>query len=269
MTMSTPSLRSSYPEPLRVRSAPVVPVDASELSEVAAMQRQLLPAAMPALPGFEFAVAYRPCVAAGGDYYDFQQFADGRVGIVVADVSGHGAGAAVMMAVMRGAFAAFRVFGRLRDTAAQDVNAIVNDVSVPGVFVTAFLVSLDPETGRIYCGNCGHPSPMIRRSDASVAELSGPGDLPFGISEQINPPMLEDQLGPGDALVLYTDGVTESRDTRAEFFGETRLREVISAASGTDAASLVAAVIAAVDEHQGAATQSDDQCVLVCRRKLS
>lgn len=267
--MSRLPTNTPAPQPRIVRPAPAESADAGPLSEVAAMQRHLLPAALPSLQGYEFAVAYRPCDAAGGDYYDFQQFDDGRLGIVIADVSGHGAGAAVMMAVMRGAFAAFRVFGRLRDTAAQDVNAIINEVSVPGVFVTAFLLSLDPASGQIYCGNCGHPSPMIRRANKHVAELKGPGDLPFGISESIAPPMLQDQLSPGDALVLYTDGITESRGPAGEFFGESLLARAIGESPAPDAESIVATVMSAVITHQGAAAQADDQCVLVCRRRAT
>ncbi len=239
----------------------------SDAAQIAAIQKHLLPASLPAIPGYTFAAMYRPCLAAGGDYYGFQQFADGRLGFLIADVAGHGAGAAVMMAVLRSALAAFRVFGRLRETAAQDCNAIVNDIAVPGVFVTAFLVSLEPTSGEIFCGNCGHPAPLVRRHHGAVEQIEGGGSLPLGIAEEIDPPMIRESLNPGDALVLYTDGLTEARSPAGAFFGEQRVRAVIaSAALDSDAPSLLARLVHALALHQADAHQSDDQCIVVCVR---
>lgn len=233
---------------------------------VAEIQRHLLPASLPEVAGYRFAVHYRPCEAAGGDFYGFQPFADGRLGFVVADVAGHGAGAAVMMAALRSALAAFRVFGRLRESAAQDVNAIINDIAVPGMFITAFFVSLDLPSGNLYCGNCGHPPALVRRSDGRIEVMSGLGDIPLGIMPEVDPPMLVQRLGVGDSVVLYTDGVTDARNGAGEAFGDARFTHAIASARGSDPGMLLEGITGALAGHTGSEPPLDDQCVLICTR---
>lgn len=233
---------------------------------VADLQRQMLPEALPRLAGYEFAVEYRPCAAAGGDFYGFQPFDDGRLGFVVADVAGHGNVAAVMMAALRGAFAAFRVFGRARESAPQDVNAVVYEIGVPGMFITAFFVSLDPSTGMLYCGNCGHPRPLVLRAGGGIERLASIGDLPLGIVPSIDPKTVAVGLRSGDALIIYTDGVTEARDAAGREFGDERLHQALAAAADQPADRIRHSIARAVREHQGTTAALDDQCVLVCRR---
>jgi sigma-B regulation protein RsbU (phosphoserine phosphatase) len=234
-------------------------------ADVAAIQRHLLPATLPRTPGYSFAAHYQPCEAAGGDFYGFQSFDDGRLGFAIADVSGHGAAAAVMMAVLRAALSAFRVFGRMRESAPQDVNAVVRDVNVPGIFVTAFFVSLDPPTGNLFCGNCGHPPGLLRRADGSVGATCGESSLPIGIVDEVDPPTFLENLGPGDSLVLYTDGVTESRSVAGVFFGEARLRACIARADGT-ADGILAEILGELTRHEVGVPRADDRCVVVCTR---
>lgn len=241
--------------------------DSQEFDDIAALQRHLLPSSIPTIPGYDFAVLYRPSHAAGGDYYDFQRFPDGRLGFMIADVAGHGAAAAVMMAVLRGACAAFRAFERIRENAAQDLNSIINEVAVPGVFVTAFLVSLDPPTGRVFCGNCGHPSALIRRSAGSIETLDTARDLPLGIIEAIDPPMISATLEPGDSLILYTDGITEARNHSREFYSEARLRAAILGSGCTTSEALLTSISTSVAEHEQGVRQGDDQCLLICTRR--
>lgn len=233
---------------------------------VALLQRQLLPALAPELSGYEFAVLYRPCEAAGGDFYGFQKFADGGLGVLVADVSGHGLRAAVMMAALRSAMSAFRVFDRLRESAPQDVNAVINDLAIPGIFITAFFVSLEPRSGRIFCGNCGHPPPLIVRADGRVQHLEGGGSPPMGIVERIEPPTIIGDLGYGDSLVLFTDGVTDARSPAGEAFENSRLKEAASRPA-ENADGIVRAIREAIDAHVAGAPGIDDQCVVVMRRR--
>lgn len=211
---------------------------------------------------------YKPCHAAGGDYFGFQHFSDDRLGFAVADVSGHGVAAAVMMAVLRTALAAFRVFGRDRENAPQDINLIVNDCQVPGVFVTAVFASLDIRSGNIYLGNCGHPSPRFLRAGGLVESLRGESSVPIGIIDHIAPPMLVAHLHPGDSIILYTDGITEARNDDNELFGEARLDDAIrSAGPGSGGGQvLIDSILKAVDQFQSGLPQSDDRCILVCTR---
>lgn len=230
------------------------------------LQKHLLPEQLPEIHGYEFAVYYRPCEVAGGDFYGFQPFSDGRMGFVVADVAGHGAIAAVMMAALRSALAAFRVFGRLRESAPQDVNSVIHELAVPGMFITAFFVSLDPPTGTIYCGNCGHPPAFIYRNDGTLETNHGAGDLPLGIVPQIAPPTLVLRLHLGDSLILYTDGITEARSEDGEQFGDYKLAQAITRASTLSAQGLCDAIVHQLQVHENASVPADDQCVLVCRR---
>lgn len=244
-------------------ASPRCPVAEPAITE---LQRHLLPAELPDIPGYEFSVLYRPCEEAGGDFYGFQAFADGRLGIVVADIAGHGATAAVMMAALRGALAAFRVYGRPRESAPQDLNAIVNEIGVPGMFITAFFVSLDPSSGMLYCGNCGHPPAIIVRADKSSELINAASDLPLGILPCIDPPMMPVPLQPGDTLVMFTDGVTESRDSSGREFGLPRLIDAIASPTSTSAERVRDNVIQALTDFQVDSHPLDDRCVLVCRR---
>lgn len=241
---------------------------ARSLEDVAALQRHLLPAMPPAVRGYRFAVYYRPCEAAGGDYYGFQPFADGRCGFVIADVAGHGAGAAVMMAVLRTALASFRVFGRLRESAAQDVNLVLREISVPGVFVTAFFGSLDPADGALYSGNCGHPLPLVRRRDGVTTPLADMADVPLGVLDHIEPPMVTTRLAPGDAVVMYTDGVVEHPSEAGGFFGVERLTTAVAEAPQADADGILASILTHLARHAGQCAAGDDQCIVVCSRDV-
>ncbi len=106
------------------------------------------------------------------------------------------------------------------------------EIAVPGMFITAFFVSLDPRTGTLYCGNCGHPPANIVRSDGQREIVNVAGDLSPGIVEHVDPPMMAVALGAGDTFVLYTDGVTEARDHAGTEFGVSRLVDAIATAAG-------------------------------------
>lgn len=233
---------------------------------IAELQRHLLPANLPELAGYEFGVAYRPCEDAGGDFYGFQQFADGRLGMVIADIAGHGAPAAVMMAALRGALAAFRVFGRPRETAAQDLNAMVCEINVPGMFITAFFIALDPASGTLYCGNCGHPPAIIGRADGRWERVNAASDLPLGIVPTVDPPMMTVNLGVGDFCMLYTDGVTDARTCDGQEFGEGLLVEALRAAPAESAQQTCDRIMSAIRRHEGGSSPLDDQCVVVFKR---
>lgn len=260
--MSTPPPQIPSPQTSR-EAGPTLEAGAEAMAQ---LQRYLLPASVPTVPGYEFAVYYRPCEAAGGDFYGFQPFADGRMGFVVADVAGHGAVAAVMMAALRSALAAFRVFGRLRESAPQDFNAIVNEIAVPGMFITAFFVSLDPAAQVFYCGNCGHPPAIIRRAGGAIEMVNGEGSVPLGILPEIAPPTIASVFHAGDALVLYTDGITEARSQGGTEFGLRGLIDALGPANDATAQGVCDAIVRALRQHEHGAAPQDDQCILVCKQ---
>ncbi|MEO0512197.1 MAG: PP2C family protein-serine/threonine phosphatase [Planctomycetota bacterium] len=236
----------------------------SDLRAIGKLQRSLLPQRLPTPAGFEMAVRYAPCELAGGDYYDFRVFGERHLGIALADVSGHGAKAAVVMAMLRTAMGAYEKLNRPAASIVEDVNAVMFDVLSDGMFVTAAFLSLNHATGSVDMLNCGHCPPLIRRSNGTVEELTG-GGPPLGVLDDLGVPSVGDRLDPGDALVLYTDGITEAFNPADKLFGVDRLRATVAAAGG-NADELLSAVLEAVDRHADGRERDDDQCVLVVRR---
>ncbi|CAA9430861.1 MAG: Serine phosphatase RsbU, regulator of sigma subunit, partial [uncultured Phycisphaerae bacterium] len=192
---------------------------AARNGELAAIQRLLLPP-LPAIAGWDFRSHYRPCEEAGGDLYGSQPLPSGRTGFLVADVSGHGVRAAVVMAMLRAWLGSNKVLDRAgRGETPANINAMLLEVEGLGMFVTAVFVSLDPADGSFYYINCGHPSPRVRRADGRVVRLTDGRTIPLGVADDFG---LDgqgvDRLGPGDCLVLFTDGIPEARDAGGDFF---------------------------------------------------
>ena len=233
--------------------------------ELAAIQRLLLPP-LPAIAGWDFRSHYRPCEAAGGDLYGSQPLPDNRTGFVIADVSGHGVRAAVVMAMLRAWLGSNKVLDRAgRGETPANINAMLLEVEGLGMFVTAVFVSLDPADGSFYYINCGHPSPRVRRADGRVVTLTDGKTIPLGVADDfsLNGQGI-DRLGPGDCLVLFTDGIPEARSADGDFFDDDRLDAAIG--RGRCAGGIIDEVVAALEAFRGGVPQADDECVLVIHR---
>jgi sigma-B regulation protein RsbU (phosphoserine phosphatase) len=191
------------------------------------MQRLLLPAELPRIEGLELAASYVTSSRAGGDYYDVLPLPDGRWGLFVADVSGHGTPAAVAMAMLR---TLLHASPRPPD-APEAVLAYLNQhlqKGVPeGMFATAFYGVYDPAGRRLRYACAGHPPPRLRRGRYTVAEVPVASGLPLGIFPEGTWAERELTLRPGDALLLYTDGFIEGLNGRGEPFGWERLDEAL------------------------------------------
>jgi phosphoserine phosphatase RsbU/P len=230
----------------------------SELDVARALQIAILPATFPAKPGCDGAARMIPATTMGGDFYDFIELPDGRIGLVMADVSGKGVPAAFFMAVAR---------TNLRDLALRYVDpgaclAQANEVlctqNPMDLFVTVFYAVLDSTTGLINYANGGHNPPYVRRADGSVVVLGGAVGLVLGVMPGVVYPDHSIQLRTGDRLVLYTDGVTEAFNPADEAYGTERLiAEVLAHGDGT-AAALVERICSSVTSFAGTAPQSDD-----------
>lgn len=231
-----------------------------QLRELAAVQRSLLPRSVPSIPGWRVTTSYRTSLHAGGDYYDFTEFPDGHHGIVIADVSGHGAAAAALMAVMRTILHTLGETGVGSQEMIDLVNRVVLDSVGEGMFVSAYFLVLDPSSGTMICVNCGHPAPRILRAGARCAEpLDGDGLPPLGLVDYTNVPACTHTLEPGDTLVLYTDGITEAFDEQRIMFGTEGLDRAIEAGRGGD--GILHAIETHVERH--APNPADDQTVVV------
>ena len=230
----------------------------AELEVARSLQLSILPAAFPARPGCEGAARMIPATTMGGDFYDYIELPDGQIGLVIADVSGHGVPAAFFMAVARTNLRELAV----RHTDPGECLAQTNDALCAqnplDLFVTVFYCILDPKSGVLRYANAGHNPPYVRRVAGPVESLNATGGLVLGVMQGVKYPTHTVQLLRGDQLVLYTDGVTEAFNPAEELYGVQRLvDEVHVHGSGTPAA-LVERICQSVTNFAGTAAQSDD-----------
>jgi sigma-B regulation protein RsbU (phosphoserine phosphatase) len=239
-----------------------------ELQTVADMQRSLLPRELPKIAGLELAAHYQTSRRAGGDYYDFFELPDGQLGLLIADVSGHGTPAAVMMAVTHSI--AHNHDGpptppsKLLEFINRNLSARYTTDS--GTFVTAFYGIYDPRARVIRYSSAGHCPPRLKRfEDGCVVGLDGGLSLPLGIEPEEIYSDVTATLRVGDALVLHTDGITEARrPTSSELFGQQRLDDVLNSCT-CDAEYMIRKTLLAVEEFTDSAAPNDDMTLLVAK----
>jgi sigma-B regulation protein RsbU (phosphoserine phosphatase) len=241
-----------------------------ELRTIAEFQHGLLPDGPPQVPGLDVGVHYRTANRAGGDYYDFFQLEDGKLGVLVADVSGHGTPAAVLMAVTHsmthartdpphrpGEFLAF-----LNQQLARRYTVAT------GHFVTATYAVFDPKRGTITFASAGHAAPRGRVNGSERFEpLEQVRRLPLGVTHRAVGPYPEQTLRwkAGDAVALFTDGITDSVSPLGEPFGEERLDGVLSRPF-TCSACAVSAVVDELERFTGSTVPADDRTLVVVGR---
>jgi serine phosphatase RsbU (regulator of sigma subunit) len=233
-----------------------------------ALERTLLPPLLPVIDGMEVAARYRATGAGnlvGGDFYDVFP-SRGGWDVLLGDVSGFGAEAAALTGIAR--YTVRAVAEQLDRPAA--VLAALNDAMVGRVpddrFCTAVFLRMRPEADRavITVANGGHPPPLVLRDEGEVETFDAARGMLLGVTPSAQLTEAEVVLGPGDALVLYTDGVTEARDPKGEFFGIERLEDLLSTCAGRTADGVARRVELAVVDHQDGRT-NDDVAVLVIR----
>jgi predicted ester cyclase len=199
-----------------------------ELRVARRIQQALLPEAPPELEGWELTTYYEPAREVGGDFYDFFELEDGRLGLVVGDATGKGMPAALVMASARSMVRA--VAQALGSSSPGDVlgrvnNALAADIP-PNMFVTCFYAVLDPNIGHLVYANAGHDLPYLHRN-GDAEELRARG-MPLGLMSSSGYEEMELVLEGGDRVLLYSDGLVEAHDPKGEMFGFPRLRALIS-----------------------------------------
>ncbi len=233
-----------------------------QFEDVARVQRSLLPSQTPDIPGLDIATSYLTSEQAGGDYYDFFPFEDGTWGILIADVSGHGAAAATVMAMLHGILHAYNGPGRQPDAVMRWANTRLLEARIDGTFVTAFLGIYDPANGTIKYARSGHNPPLLKDgTSGKVRLLDGDGGLPLGVFDPYEIACECIQLRPGDTVVLYTDGITEAFNGSREMFGEHRLQDSLVECSGQPDC-VVDSVHGALFKHTGSMARKDDQTLV-------
>jgi len=236
-----------------------------EMRLAARIQADLLPAAPPAVPGYAVAGTSRPARAVGGDTYDFIPLEGGRWAFCLADASGKGLPASLMMASVQ---ATVRAITRTAASPAACINR-VNDLLCSSTgdekFITMFYCTLDPALHRLAYTNAGHEHPFLLHRDGGVRRLSDGGTV-LGFIEGFPYTEGEHPLAPGDLMVVFSDGITEAMNGRSEQFGEERVGEVLRRNAGRPPAEVVAALLDAATAHAGGTPQSDDMTVIAVRR---
>ena len=243
----------------------------TDLSVAREIQQAILPRTFDLkIPGAEQVDIYASMLAAkdvGGDFYDFFPIDEHRIGFTIADVSGKGVPAAIFMAVSRTLIKATGLQEPRTDECMRTANDILCGESVGSMFVTVFYGIYDLETGLVTFTNAGHNPPYILRADGTVEVLKSTINLVLGVMEGMPFSSETLQLNPGDALVMYTDGVTEAENPQHDQFGESRLEAALAELKGATSKQIVSTVNSKVKEFTDGAAQSDDITQLVIRRK--
>jgi sigma-B regulation protein RsbU (phosphoserine phosphatase) len=238
-----------------------------ELKIVADIQRSLLPARLPRIPTLDLAAHYQPAQRAGGDYYDFFPLPDGRWGIFIGDVSGHGTPAAVLMAVTH-AIAHTRPGPPMPPHTLLDYlneHLTRRYTELNGTFVTAFYGIYDPARRLLTYSSAGHNPPRVKRcQDGSLLGLEEARGLPLGVFADTRYEEAEQSLQVGDEILFYTDGITEAHNARGDMFGTERLdRELENCALQAEA--LLASILRAVETFASGHPADDDRTLIVAR----
>jgi sigma-B regulation protein RsbU (phosphoserine phosphatase) len=236
-----------------------------ELEIAAEVQRSILPSKFPNIPGFDFAAYARPAREVGGDYYDILELDDDHFGLVMADVSGKSVHAALYMAVTRALFLAKAAEYPSPRDAAFHIHKLLMTSSDSDMFVTAFYGVVHRKTAVMDYVRAGHDLPIhFQAKTGQLSVLRARGRFLGGLDDLV----LDEaglQLLPGDALVCYSDGLTDSTSPDGEWYGLGRLQNVVSAAGNEPAPILAEAIISDVDAFRADTPQPDDLTLLVMK----
>ena len=229
------------------------------------IQAGLLPERPPIIPGVDLAGLCIPAASVGGDYYDFFTIGD-QVNLVLADVSGHSIGAALVMAATRSVLRAQAMDGHAPAEILAHTNQVMSDdMARASLFITGFYARYDPATWTLCYANAGHNLPVLYRADSAKIELLDADGIVLGVL----PDMLFEEkqitLSSGDVLVLYTDGITEGQNLAGEQFGEQRLYRVIAEIADAPAQAIADGILSAARVHGRGVDQYDDISLIVMK----
>jgi sigma-B regulation protein RsbU (phosphoserine phosphatase) len=238
-----------------------------ELEEARAIQESLLPRALPRDPRIELAVSYQPLDEVGGDWYFASTTSTGLIGLQIADVSGHGLSAAFI-----GSMAKLAMTAAARDEPSgllAEMNRLLAPQIPAGRFVTMGSCLYDPATGKVQWARAGHPPALLlKRATQEVVTLVGEG-FAVGFFEDSSYSLLEDRLEVGDALLMFTDGITEAQDLSGDAFGVQRLSAALASTTENQSCSdMLNDILDDFDAFRGERLIRDDVTVLLLKRTL-
>lgn len=236
-----------------------------ELELAADIQRRLLPSTLTAVEGYDVAANTRPARHVGGDYYDVIRRADGRIVYCVADVSGKGIAASLLMSNFQASLRAFLSSDLALAEVVRRMNDLMHASTAANKFVTAIFMDVDPASGHARVVNAGHNDGVILRADGTAERLKA-GGLAVGLMAGRTYSETEWQLGAGDLVALYSDGVTEANDPEENEYSIERLIEFLRERPAASAEEIVKATYESVDAFADTAPQYDDITMMVVRR---
>jgi serine phosphatase RsbU (regulator of sigma subunit)/pSer/pThr/pTyr-binding forkhead associated (FHA) protein len=236
-----------------------------ELELATEIQQRFQPSSPPQMDGYEFQGISFSCYEIGGDYYDFIERHDGRMLLALGDVSGKGTAAALLMSSLHAAIHAQVSARSPLEEIVSSVNQYLADNTPANRFVTLFIAELDPRTGTLKYINAGHNPPLIGRADGTIQQLSS-GGFPLGIMPGAEFETGETSLGPGESLVVYSDGVSEANNIRDEEFGMERLSAVVQNNLKASAAGMRDKVESALSAYTQTAPANDDITLVIVKR---
>jgi sigma-B regulation protein RsbU (phosphoserine phosphatase) len=240
-----------------------------QMALAAVIQGQLLPAAAPVLPGYEICGFNRQCHEVGGDYFDYMERSGGKLGISVGDVSGKGIGASLLMAGLHACLHVLNAAGLDLSSIMGRLNEHFCEHSAQNKFVTFFNAELDPAGHRFHFCNAGHNPPLfLHKASGAVEQLSEGGPV-LGVIPGADYQTAERGLEPGDLVLLYTDGVTETKDLDGEEFGSGRLAEFLLSVHGAEPPRILESLVQELTRFRGPDEPREDDMTLVLIRRCT
>lgn len=237
-----------------------------ELSRAARIQHGLLPGDPPSLPGYKISGYQDQSRDVGGDLYDYAVLPSGSLLFLVADVSGKGMGAALLMSNLLAAFRMLSMESQIDlQRVVKQVSAQMHRFTAADMFATLFIALLDPSENTVKYINAGHNPPMLVTGDGSITELE-PGGVMIGAFPEMEWELKSLTMNPGDSLVTFTDGVTEATRSDDAQYGEERLRTLLKEHRSLQPADLCAEIKRQIDQFVEDAPQSDDITTLILKR---
>ena len=236
-----------------------------DLQAAREVQMTLIPKRVPDVAGYMFAAVTIPAREVGGDLYDFTAKEPGQLAICLGDVSGKGLAASLLMANVQATLRDQAFTAAPASECVRRSNMLLFQNTGNEKFVTLFYALLDPASGSLTCCNAGHEQPFLIRSGGEISRLTAGGTV-LGIMEDYPYEQETVTLGPGDLVLIFSDGVSEAMNSSGDQLGEDPIRSVLKKHHGGDPEELKEALIAAVRTHAGGAPQADDITIVVVKR---
>ena len=231
------------------------------------VQQNFVPETAPRISGLDVAAKVSYCEETGGDYIDVLDTSEGKIGIVVGDVTGHGIGAALLMATVR---ALIRAHYETNNNLAQVIDAVnrnlAEDMGDTGRFVTLFIIDIDQHSRQLRWVRAGHdPAWLFSARNGSVTALNGPGMALGVFGEYDYSESTHDGLVPGDIILIGTDGIWETANAKGDLYGKRRLEATVQVHADSTAVEICDAVMQAINQFRGEEKQEDDVSVIVAK----